>query len=93
MDTQVLEAAAGPSHCGWDSATFLNIGWPLGTSATTAAQSRLYIRDPNGILVGQSLTGALARNPSLPADARDTGYRYGALKLYLARPMRMPTRI
>jgi hypothetical protein len=84
VDTQVLEAAAGPSHCGWDSVTFLNIGWPLGTSAITAAQSRLYVRDPNGILGGQSLTGAWARNPSLPADARDTGYRYGALKLYLA---------
>jgi hypothetical protein len=84
VDTRVLEAAAGPSHCAWESLTFLNIGWPLGTSAITADQSRLYIRDPNGALGGQSLTGALVRNPALPADARDTGYRYGALKLYLA---------
>jgi hypothetical protein len=30
------------------------------------------------------ITGTWARNPTIPADAKDTGYRYGALKLYLA---------
>jgi len=84
VDRQVLEAAAGPSHCGLDSLTFLNIGWPLGTSSTTADQNRLYIRDPNGKVSIPGLIGTWARNPSLPADARDTGYRYGALKLYLS---------
>jgi hypothetical protein len=84
VDAQVLEAAGGPSHCAWDSLTFMNIGWPLGTTAITAAQSRLYIRDPGGILKDLSPSGTWARNPNLPPDARDTGYRYGALKLYLA---------
>jgi hypothetical protein len=84
VDAAVLEASAGPSHCGWDSATFLNIGWPLGTRSTSAAQDRLYIRDPSRTLPTTYLLGSWARNPILPADASDTGYRYGALKLYLA---------
>jgi hypothetical protein len=79
-----LAASAGPSHCGWDSLTFLNLGWPLGTRSTTAAQDRQYIRDPNRTLRSPYLLGTWARKPTLPADASDTGYRYGALKLYLA---------
>src|SRR5947208_5203010 len=41
-------AAAGPEHCGWQSATVLTLGLPLGTEPETAAQPRRYIRDPNG---------------------------------------------
>src|SRR5438034_8894680 len=26
-----LGTIAGPGHCGWESATFLTIGWPVGT--------------------------------------------------------------
>jgi hypothetical protein len=79
-----LEASAGPSHCGWDSLTFLYIGWPLGTHSISAAPEREYIRDPRRTLHTQTLAGTWARNPTLPADARDTGYRYDVLKLYLA---------
>jgi hypothetical protein len=82
--TAELEASSGPSHCGWDSATLMNIGWPLGTSSITAAQDRQYIRDPGRTMPANGLLGAWLRNPILPADAHDTGYRYGALKLYLA---------
>jgi hypothetical protein len=62
----------------------LNIGWPPGTRSATADQDRQYVRDPNRTLQSTSLLGTWARNPTLPSDARDTGYRYGALKLYLA---------
>ena len=80
-----MQASAGPSHCGLDSLTFLDINWPLGTSNTTSGeQQRQYIRDPSRKLQPNYLLGSWARNPTLPADARDTGYRYGALKLYLA---------
>jgi hypothetical protein len=79
-----LVASAGPAHCGWDSITMMYIGWPLGTRSTSAAQSRQYIRDPGRTVQEQGLTGSWARNPHVPADATDTGYRYGALKLYLA---------
>ena len=79
-----LVASAGPAHCGWDSITMMFIGWPLGTRSANAAQSRQYIRDPSGTLPTQGLMGSWARNPQVPADASDTGYRYGALRLYLA---------
>src|SRR5688500_9154730 len=31
-----LTTIAGPSHCGWQSATMIFIGWPLGTIAPPA---------------------------------------------------------
>jgi hypothetical protein len=37
-----FETIAAPAHCGWESATFLFIGWPPGTVATTGDQARLY---------------------------------------------------
>lgn len=48
------------------------------------AREREYIRDPSRTLQIPTLAGSWAWNPTLPADAGDTGYRYGALKLYLA---------
>jgi hypothetical protein len=62
----------------------LNIGWPLGTNSTSADQDRQFVRDPGHTLQTSNLVGTWARNSTLPADASDTGYRYGALKLYLA---------
>jgi hypothetical protein len=84
IDSAELEAFAGPAHCGWGSTTFLDMGWPLGTRWTSGAQGRNYIRDPSGTMKDPYVTGTWARNPTVPADAKDTGYRYGALKLYLA---------
>src|SRR5260370_40406724 len=39
-----IVAAAGPDHCGWQSATFLTIAWPLATQAPTARPARKSIR-------------------------------------------------
>jgi hypothetical protein len=79
-----MEASAGPSHCGWSSATFLTMGWPPGTSTLSAAHSRQFIRDPAGQVLHVSMSGTWAHNPVLPPDAIDTGFRYGAIKLYFA---------
>lgn len=79
-----LIASGGPAHCGWDAITMMYVGWPLGTRSTSAAESRQYIRDTGHTLQTQDFLGSWVRNPTLPADASDTGYRYGALKLYLA---------
>jgi hypothetical protein len=84
VDGYVLTAAAGPSHCGWDSATLLTVGWPVGTRAINGDQSRQYWRDPKGIVPATIERGAWKMNPPLPQDAKDTGYRYGSLKLFLA---------
>jgi hypothetical protein len=76
-----IVAAAGPDHCGWQSATFLTIGWPLGTRPETAENARQYIRDPNGV-VSQALHAHLGFHATLPADAQPTGYRYRAVQMY-----------
>ena len=84
VDSDVLAAADGASLCEWNSATFLTIGWPLGTHATSTSQSRQYLRDPARVVHSTLLRGSWLKNPSIPQDAKDTGYTYGALKLVLA---------
>jgi len=78
---QELVSAAGPAHCGWESATLLTIGWPPGTVSPTASGARLYVRDPNGVLGYRQL---LVLHATLPENARPTGYRYGSLELFLS---------
>ncbi len=78
-----LGTIAGPDHCDWQSATMLLIGWPPGTASTTAARARQYIRDPAGVFDGR-FRDRLVRNATLPADARPTGYRYGAIEVYVS---------
>jgi len=78
-----LTTIAGPSHCGWQSATMLFIGWPPGTIAPTSEQSRFYIRDPQGVF-GASYRDRLMRKVTLPGNARSSGYRLGAMELYLS---------
>lgn len=79
-----LNTIAGPSHCGWQSATILHIGWPPGTVAPSAAQARQYVRDPKGVLPGYTFRDLLVRNAAVPGDARPVGYRLGAIELYLS---------
>lgn len=83
VSTQELVTAAGPDHCGWQSATFLTIGWPPGTKAATFAHARMYIRDPLGV-VRSSYRDALVLRATLPKDARATGYRHGVLEIYVS---------
>lgn len=78
-----LGTIAGPVHCGWESATFLSIGWPVGTLSTSSAQARQYIRDPRGVLRG-SLHDRLDLSARPPSDARPTGYVYGGIAVYLS---------
>jgi hypothetical protein len=83
VDRGELVTAAGPDHCRWQSATFLTIGWPPGTNATTFASARLYTRDPNGA-VATSLRDGLVRHAALPPDATFTGYHYGVLEIFIS---------
>jgi len=83
IDGTELTTIAGPSHCGWETATMLFIGWPPGTRAETSASSRMYIRDPQGAYDAK-YRDLLVRNALLPADARPLGYRLGPIELYLS---------
>ncbi len=78
-----LNTIAGPSHCRWEAATMLFIGWPPGTVATTSTSARMYVRDPQGVY-GPPYRDRLGLHATVPPDARPTGYRLGAIELYLS---------
>jgi hypothetical protein len=69
-DGRVLWAAAGPEHCGMESATFLTIG------------KRQYIQDPQNVIAAQDLVKPYEADAMLPDDAIDTTYRKGARELW-----------
>lgn len=83
VDGQELNSIAGPDHCGWQGAALMHLGWPLGTVSHTSAESRQFIRDPDGV-IDQGLRDKLAIAIDLPPDAQDTGYRNGELELWLS---------
>ncbi len=62
----------GPGHCDWTHATFIYIG------------DDQYIGDPRNE-VEADLVGEYAAKVPLPVDVKDTGYRSGERRLYLAR--------
>ena len=81
----VLSASDGPGHCGWNLATFLHVGWPLGTPARNVGESRTYVRDPEGVLsLRPEIASGFSADVRLPADAVATGYRSGGLELWLS---------
>jgi peptide/nickel transport system permease protein len=77
-----LSTIAGPSHCGWQSVTFLTIGWPVPTVSKSSAQARQYVRDARGVLRGP-LSDRLELYAKLPSDARPSGYVYKDVAVYL----------
>lgn len=79
----VLVTHHGAEHCGWQSAVFLSVGWPLGTPRPTVAGTRLYVRDPEG-LFPELLLAAFDADAELPPDARFTGFRRGEAELWLS---------
>ena len=83
VGTDVIATAAGPEHCGMQSATFLTLGWPPPSSAPTAQNARQYIRDPRNILGGTNLKAGLEMHVKLPATATSTRLTYGKLTIYV----------
>jgi hypothetical protein len=81
---EVIASAAGPSHCSWEAAAMLTLGWPPGTASATAAHSRQYLRDPQNVLRTRSLLATLDLHARLPADARPTGLRYQGVEVYVS---------
>jgi hypothetical protein len=70
-----IHSSVGPEHCDWQSARFLTLG--RGERATT------YVRDPEGAVGTPPLSAPYDPDVSLPAGARDTGYRDGDRQLWL----------
>ncbi|MFE1289966.1 hypothetical protein [Streptomyces sp. NPDC058751] len=73
VPTTEVSSSVGAEHCDWQSAHFLDLG----------RSGRLYARDPRGVLPPGALAAAYDGDVRMPADARDTGYRYGDWRLWL----------
>jgi hypothetical protein len=83
VDGREVNSIAGPSHCDWQQAVMMHVGWPLGTVSKDMAHARQYIRDPQGV-IDQKYRALLGQASVLPPDAVDTGYRLASLELWTA---------
>lgn len=75
----------GPGHCEWQSAVFLQLGWPLGSPISPPDDYRLFVRDPEGIFGPETDMQPLAMldlDASLPGGAEDSGWRSGEIGLW-----------
>ena len=91
----VIEQYAGPEHCGWQDATFLTVGDPIGTPFA-GASSRRYFWDPKNVVrQGASTSSSSPVAPGarpetrttipvaeLPGSAEDTSFRDGNAQLW-----------
>ena len=68
--TETIRSSAGPGHCGWDAAIWLDVG------------GNLYFRDPSGVMKAWTST-VFELDAKLPAAAVDTGYSTGEWSLWL----------
>jgi hypothetical protein len=80
----VLFVFRGSKQCQWGSATFMHVGWPLGTAANSLGDWRQYVRDPEGLFDDGALRVGFLSNTALPDDAADTGYHRGSWQLWVS---------
>ena len=84
----VMHSYEGAEHCGWTSATFLSLSWPVGTETSGGEHTRQYVRDPQGIFgmsfAATRIAGSFDGDATLPDDAADTGYHRGDWQLWIA---------
>ncbi|MEU9290160.1 hypothetical protein AB0D57_37310 [Streptomyces sp. NPDC048275] len=76
VPTTTVSSRTGPEHCDWENVHFLDLG--------DGEDVRQYARDPDGALGTELLTSAYDGAVPMPADARDTGYRFKDWALWLA---------
>ncbi len=86
--TYEVWSRVGPDHCGWQSAVFVSVGWPLGTTQGSRRPdtARLYVRDSGTVLPPETqakLAGTLDTDSELPWGSMDAGYRSGDVQLWL----------
>jgi len=81
-----LHVISGAEHCGWQSASFLTLAWPLGSDFRGGGEgdARSYVRDPEGVLEGDFAVPPPDLAASLPDDATYTGYHRGEWQLWVS---------
>lgn len=79
--TYEVWSRVGPEHCDWDSATFLAVGCPLGTTQGIGLpdSAREYIRDPADDV---GFKDRLDVDASLPEGSASTGYSTDGVELW-----------
>ena len=70
VSTETIRSSPGPEHCGWDSASWLQVG------------GNLYFRDPAGVMSNWTTT-TFDPAAQLPSSAADTGFRTGSWSLWI----------
>jgi hypothetical protein len=78
----VLMLRKGPGHCGWERATEILMGDPLGTSHNHAPY-RIYVRDPENVIGDEEVARLFQPEAKLPSGAQDTGYRQDGSELWM----------
>ena len=79
----ILHVINGAEHCGWQSASYLTLAWPVGSDAQTGNDERhVYVRDPEGVFTGEFDLPPPDLDASLPTDAAPTGYHRGPWELW-----------
>jgi Rieske Fe-S protein len=78
-----LHVINGADHCGWQSASFLTLAWPVGSEVRRVGEgARFYVRDPEGVLAESFGVPAPNLSASLPSDAEPTGHHRGDWELW-----------
>ena len=73
----VLAELPGSAHCGYQDATVLVTGRPLGARYTRSSDDQQYIRDPDGVMGDPALQAGFDPHATLPSGAIDSGFRRG----------------
>ena len=83
-DGTLLVVFQGAERCRWENASFMHLGWPVGTPSTASGDWRQYVRDPRGLFDDGALHVGYLSDTALPSDATDTGYHRGPWQLWVS---------
>ena len=79
----VIMTRQGADACGGERVADILMGWPLGESHARHRPSRIFVRDPNGVVADRQTSAAVDADAELPEDAVDTGYRQDGRALWM----------
>lgn len=82
VDEGELYVFRSDGHCHWDRTIFLGV--ERGQEDAALPGSGFYVRDPAAVGLQEFVVGDYSADATLPDDAIDTGYRSGAVKLWLS---------
>jgi len=78
----VLAERSGPDHCGWQEASVIIAGRPIGSRYSNQVDTAEYVKDLKRVFGLPALAEAFDPNAQVPRDAVDTGFRRGGTALW-----------